>query len=132
MKRRFSAVLGTAVLPILLSGCMWSRMRLNDPDVLNRAQLIRPGVTTVAQLPTILGAQPTRMRRSGDVVTYEYSYSDAKTKMFSLILVTFSRTENVTETLYVEADAKTGVVMNVPRLDHHDPEWRFWPFSDGE
>ena len=119
-----------AALTAVSSGCAWSRMRMNEPEVALRARTITPGRTTVAELPQILGAQPTRKRTVGNVTTFEYSYSDAKTKSFSIILFTWSRTENVTATLYVEADAKTGLVTNVPRYVCHEPEWRFWPFDD--
>ena len=117
-------------MAVLLSGCIWSRARINDPEVLMRAEKIRPGVTKAAELPSILKAQPTRKRAEGRLVTYEYSYSDTKTKSFSLILVNFSRTEDTTETLYVETDAETGVVVCVPKLEHHEPEWRWWPFGE--
>jgi len=113
-----------------MSGCMWSRMRMNDPEIAIRAQAIVPGKTNVAELPRLLNAQPTRKRTLGKTATFEYSYSDVKTKSFSLIIFTWSRTENVTETLFVEADAETGVVTSVPRLDHHEAEWRFWPFDN--
>ena len=119
-----------AALAAVSSGCVWSRMRMNDPEIAVRARAITPGQTKVAALPQILCAQPTRKRTVGKTTTFEYSYSDAKTKSFSIILFTWSRTENVTETLYVEADAETGVVTNVPRLERHEPEWRFWPFDD--
>ena len=119
-----------ATLSMALSGCMWSRARINDPAILDRAKTIRPGVTKADELPAILKAQPTRKRPEGSLVTYEYSYSDTKSKTFSLILVTFSRTEDVTETLYVETDAATGVVTRVPKLVHHEPEWRWWPFGE--
>ena len=115
---------------VLCSGCIWSRARINDPAILNRAKAITPGMTKAAELPGILGAQPTRKRAEGPLVTYEYSYSDAKTKTFTLLLISFSRTEDVTETLYVETDAATGVVTRVPKLEHHEPEWRWWPFGD--
>ena len=117
-------------LIVLCSGCMWSRARINDPEILERAKAIKPCVTKARELPAILKAQPTRKRREGRLVTYEYSYSDSKSKTFSLILVSFSRTEDTTETLYVETDAETGVVLRVPKLEHHDPEWRWWPFGE--
>lgn len=119
-------------LTSLASGCMWSRARINDPEIIERAKAIKPCVTKVRELPSILKAQPTRKRREGRLVTYEYSYSDAKTKTFSLILVSFSRTEDTTETLYVESDAETGLVTRVPKLERHDPEWRWWPFGEEE
>ena len=117
-------------LTILLSGCIWSRARINDPAIVERAKAIRPGVTKAVDLPTILKAQPTRERADGNSVTYEYSYSDARSETFTLILVTFSRTEDVTETLYVETDKATGLVTRVPKLASHEPEWRCWPFDD--
>ena len=127
---RSARVLAAVLIAVLMSGCMWSRARINDPAILDRAKAIRPGVTKSEELPAILKAQPTRKRPEGSLVTYEYSYSDTKSKTFTLILVTFSRTEDVTETLYVETDAATGVVTRVPKLVHHEPEWRWWPFGE--
>lgn len=109
---------------------MWSRVRLNDPEIVERASAIVPGVTKVADLSRLLQAQPTRQHKRGTDLVYEYSYADSKTKVFTLVLLSFSRTESVTETLYVEADAGTGVVTRVPRQRRHEPEWRFWPFGD--
>ena len=120
------------VLLLLTNGCMWSRARMNDPEIYVRAKAIRPGVTNAKDLPSLLQAQPTRKRLVGDKLTYEYSYSDSKTKMFSILIVTFSRTENVTETLYVDVNSTTGLVTGVPKLRHHEPEWLLWPFDDKE
>lgn len=128
----FAPAAAALALAVLSGGCMWSRARMNDPDVVVRARAIRPGVTKAADLAGLLRVRPTRQRREGGDVTYEYSYSDTKTKLFSLLVVTFTRTENVTETLYVETDAATGVVKRVPKLVRHEPEWRVWPFDDDE
>ena len=125
-------ILTVALCAACLTGCIWSRARINDPEILERAKAIKPSVTKVEDLPRILKAQPTRKRREGKLMTYEYSYSDTKSKTFTLILVSFSRTEDTTETLYVETDAETGVVVRVPKLEHHDPEWRWWPFGEEE
>ena len=127
---RMAVVLAALAVAVLTEGCMWSRARMNDPEIYARASAIVPGKTKAGELSVILQAQPTRVRRNGNVVTHEYSYSDTKTKTFTLLIVTFSRTENVTETLYVESDAESGVVTSVPRLRHHEPEWRFWPFDE--
>ncbi len=123
-------VCAVAAQTAFTEGCMWSRARLNDPEIVERAAAIVPGVTKVADLSRLLQAQPTRMHKEGNVQVFEYTYSDTKTKVFTLILLSFSRTESVTETLYVEADAGTGVVTRVPRQKRHEPEWRFWPFGD--
>jgi len=136
MGRRESGRMARVVRCLLLAlvaltqGCMWSRSRMNDPEIVTRAQQIQPGVTKVSELPVILNAQPTRKTRAGKTVVYEYSYSDVKSKSFMLVVVNFSRTENVTETLYVETDAETGVVTRLPPLKSHEPEWRWWPFGD--
>ena len=135
MKRNAKTLLAVCVVAVattFMEGCMWSRARLNDPEIVERASAIVSGVTKVADLPQLLQAQPTRKRKLGNDLTLEYSYSDSKTKVFTLIIVSFSRTESVTETLYVEADAETGVVTRVPRQKRHEPEWRFWPFGDDE
>lgn len=117
---------------LAVSGCIWSRARVNDPKIVERAKLIRPGVTREADLPALLAGQPTRKRFEDGKTIYEYSYSDAKTETFSIIILSFSRTEDVSETLYVEVDPKTGLVMRVPKLTAHEPEWRCWPFGDDE
>ena len=129
-EKRLLTVGVAAALAVFAEGCMWSRARLNDPEIVERASAIVPGVTKTVDLPRLLQAQPTRMHKAGKEQVYEYSYSDSKTKVFSLIIVSFTRTESVTETLYVEADAETGVVTRVPRVKRHEPEWRFWPFGD--
>ena len=134
MKRLFDwlnvRLLALVMLSSLAPGCMWSRARINDPEIVERAKAVRPSVTKAEELPSILKAQPTRKRREGRLMTYEYSYSDTKSKTFTLLLVSFSRTEDTTETLYVETDAETGIVVRVPKLEHHDPEWRWWPFGE--
>ena len=117
---------------LAVSGCIWSRARMNDPKIVERAKLIRPGVTREADLPALLAGQPTRKRFEDGKTIYEYSYSDAKTETFSIIVLSFSRTEDVSETLYVEVDPKTGLVTRVPKLTAHEPEWRCWPFGDDE
>ena len=117
---------------LAVSGCIWSRARVNDPKIVERAKLIRPGVTREADLPALLAGQPTRRRFEDGKTIYEYSYSDAKTETFSIIILSFSRTEDVSETLYVEVDPKTGLVTRVPKLTAHEPEWRCWPFGDEE
>ena len=128
--RFLPSALCLVICALCVSGCIWSRARINDPAIVERARAIRPGVTRAADLPSLLKAQPTRQRTDGTTVIYEYSYSDAKTETFTLILLSFSRTEDVTETLSVEADAATGLVTRVPKLVTREPEWRCWPFDD--
>ena len=119
-----------ALLAATLDGCAWARTRQNDPEIMVRAQSIRVGATKAAELPAILKAQPTRKRVHDGIITYEYSYGDSKTESLMLLVVNFSRTEDSIETLYVDVDAESGVVVAVPKSMQHTPEWRGWPFDD--
>lgn len=113
-----------------LSGCMWSRVRINDPTVADRARAIRSGVTRAEDIVKIIGAQPTMRLPQKDYTLYGYTYGDTKVNGLVLILFNFTRSTTVTDTLYVEVDAKTGVVSQVYYPRHHEIEWRFWPFGD--
>ena len=76
MKRNARTLLTVCVVAVtaaVMEGCMWSRARLNDPEIVERASAIVPGVTKVADLPRLLQAQPTRKRKSGKDLTLEYS-----------------------------------------------------------
>lgn len=115
---------------VALQGCMWGRMQINDPTIADRVKLIRPGVTRAENLASILGAQPTMRMPGKDRLLLGYTYGDTKANGLVLILFNFSRSTTVTDTLYIEADAKTGVVTAVYPPKKHDVEWRFWPFGD--
>lgn len=124
--RLLAAVLLTAVC----SGCMWGRMRVNDPTIVERAERIKPGVTKVAHLSQILGAEPTMRMPVGPRLILGYTYADTKSNGLVLILLNFSRSQTVTDTLYVEADAETGTVVKTHIPPEREIEWRFWPFGD--
>ena len=111
-------------------GCMWGRMRVNDPTIVQRAARIKPGVTKVSQLSRLLGAEPSMRMPVGSRLMLGYTYADTKSNGLVLILLNFTRTQTVTDTLYVEADAETGTVVKVHVPPSHEIEWRFWPFGD--
>ena len=119
-----------ALLPLVLSGCMWGRMRINDPTVADRARMVRPGVTRGDQVADVIGAQPTMRLPGKDQTLFGYTYGDTKSHGLMLILVNFTRSTTVTDTLYVQVDNKTGLVTDVHHPPHHDIEWRWWPFED--
>ena len=117
-------------LAVLMSGCMWGRMQVNDPTVADRARRIRPGVTRGAQVADIIGAQPSLRMPQKDYTLFGYTYADTKSHGLMLLIVNFTRSTTATDTLYIEVDAKTGVVSNVYFPKHHELEWRFWPFGE--
>ena len=117
-------------LPLFVGGCMWSRMKVNDPEIVRRAAGVRPGVTRGSDVPRILGAQPTMRMPSKDRGVLGFTYADTKSNGLMLILFNFSRSSTVADTLYVEVDAKTDLVTNIYVPPSREIEWRFWPFGE--
>lgn len=113
-----------------MAGCMWGRMRVNDPDIVLRARSIRPGVTGMSELSRILNAQPTMRIPGKETTLLGYTYADTKSNGLVLLVVNFSRTQTVAETLYIEVDSVSGKVRKVYLPRKHDIEWRFWPFNE--
>lgn len=114
---------------LLVEGCMWSRMRINDPSVAERARVIRPGITRADQVADIIGAQPTLRMPQKDYTLFGYTYGDTKSNGLILILFNFTRSTTMTDTLYIETDNETGLVSHVYFPKHHEVDWRFWPFD---
>ena len=114
----------------LLSGCMWGRVKVNDPSVVDSARSIKPGSTHISELENILKVQPTFRMPGKDMLLLGYTYSDTKNNGLMLIAVNFMRSTTVTDTLYIEADPVTQNVRKVHIPPKRTPEWRFWPFGD--
>ena len=112
------------------SGCMWGRVKVNDPTVVDSARAIKPGVTHVSELENILKVQPTLRMPGKDMTLLGYTYSDTKNNGLLLIAVNFMRSSTVTDTLYIEADSVTQIVRKVHIPPKRTSEWRFWPFGD--
>ena len=114
----------------LFSGCMWGRVKVNDPSVVDSARFIKPGSTHMSELENILKVQPTFRMPSKDMTLLGYTYSDTKNNGLMLIAVDFMRSTTVTDTLYIEADPVTQIVRKVHIPPKRTLEWRFWPFGD--
>lgn len=127
---RTSALAAFAAALSSASGCMWSRVKVNDPDIVERSHAVMEGETSEDELDGILLAKPTMRMQAGDVTTLAYSFSDTKHNGLMLVLVNFSRSTTLAETLYVDVDRKSGKVKKVHRPRVPEPEWRFWPFGD--
>ena len=115
---------------VLFSGCMWGRVKVNDPSVVDSASSIKPGSTHISELENILKVQPTFRMPGKDMTLLGYTYSDTKNNGLMLIAVNFMRSTTVTDTLYIEADPVTQNVRKVHIPPKRTPEWRFWPFGD--
>lgn len=109
---------------------MWSRVKVNDPDIVLRSYSIVEGRTSESELENILLAKPTTRIPAEGFHTLAYSFSDTKQNGLVLVVVNFSRSTTVAETLYVDVDSGTGKVKKVHRPHIPAVEWRFWPFSD--
>lgn len=114
----------------LFSGCMWGRVKVNDPSVVDSARSIKPGSTHISELENILNVQPTFRMPGKDMILLGYTYSDTKNNGLMLIAVNFMRSTTVTDTLYIEADPVTQIVRKVHIPPKRTLEWRFWPFGD--
>lgn len=115
---------------MLFSGCMWGRVKVNDPSVVDSARSIKPGSTHISELENILKVQPTLRMPGKDMTLLGYTYSDTKNNGLMLIAVNFMRSTTVTDTLYIEADPVTQIVRKVHIPPERTLEWRFWPFGD--
>lgn len=128
MLRRWMVLL--AIAP-LLGGCIWTRAKVNDASVRERAARIVPGKTQAAELPRLMGAMPSAVIPLKDGRTvYSFAYGDAKTEGFTLILLTLTKTNAHLSAVYALVDA-AGVVQRVQASP--EPEtlaWETWPFGE--
>jgi len=130
--RTIECVFVTAVL-MATSGCMWSRVRMNDAeanDMVIRSQKIQPGQTSNAELLRIMGTAPNTVTplRDGRQL-YAYHVADSKTKGFSLILVSFSKTNSRTDSVFFLVN-QSGVVEAAYRGKPENVPWEWWPFDE--
>ena len=125
-------VFGVALLGVVLAfanGCIWTRAKVNDAAVCERAKAIVPGKTRAEQLPTVLGVVPSAVipLKDGRQVLV-FAYGDAKTEGVSLIVVTFTKTNSAFSAVYVLVNAQ-GVVERVQTAPQQELAWEAWPFG---
>ena len=112
------------------SGCMWGRVQVNDPGIVVRAKGIKVGVTTANELAGLLRAEPTLRLPGKETQTLGYTFAETKSNGLILIILNFSKTQTVTETLYVEVDAATQVVRKVHIPGRPEIKWEWNPFGE--
>ena len=131
MKNMFK-LMAVAALVSVSAGCMWGRMVVNDPTIADRAAYVRPGVTKADDLRGILRADPSMIMPGKKATTLGYTYSDTKANGLILILFNFTRSQTVAQTMYLEIDPATRVVVKKHVPSKREIEWRFWPFGGEE
>jgi outer membrane protein assembly factor BamE (lipoprotein component of BamABCDE complex) len=124
MKRVRPLVLVLAVA-ILTGGCAFVRgtygEEINPPDLSS----IKKGTTTRAEIATLLGA-PERIAEVNHHEIFQYYHYDMK----SGLLLFFSRTNVISEDVFVFFD-ENGIVQDiVVGKKKPAPEMQFWPFGE--
>jgi len=110
---------------ILSGGCAFVRgtygEEVNPPDLSS----IKKGTTTRAEVATLLGA-PERIIEVNHHEIFQYFHFDMK----SGLLLFFSRTNIISEDVFVFFD-ENGIVQDlVVGKKKPTPEMQFWPFGD--
>lgn len=126
-----------ALLPLLAgllvvstgSGCLWTRAKMNDASVVDRADRIVVGQTRESDLKGLLGVEPGMRMPSKDGSILVYTFSDAKTEGLMLIAVNFTKTNIALSSLAIDI-GKDGIVKAVHRPGAQEPGWEFWPFGE--
>ena len=128
--KRLVKTFAAVALASVCTGCMWGRVKVNDPTVADRAAWIRPGKTKVSELGGLLHADPSLRMPIQDGTILGYTYADSKANGLILILFNFTKSQTVAQTLYVMIDPATEIVKKVYIPERKEIEWEFWPFGD--
>jgi len=116
----------TVILSLsLLGGCAFIRGSMGDAFKDEDVAALKKGVTTRAQVATLLGAPERIIEANGHEIFQYYRY-DVKSGM----ILFFSRTNIMGDDLYVMFN-KEGVVDEVVFGKRTDRlKFQFWPFGD--
>jgi len=118
-------LLFVAAVALLMGGCAFVRgtygEEVNSPDLSS----IKKGTTTRAEVATLIGA-PERIVEVNGHEIFQYYHFDMK----SGLLVFFSRTNIISEDVFVFFD-DNGIVQDiVVGKKKTAPKMQFWPFGD--
>ena len=123
------SVLILATTAILLQSCAFSRGTLGDDIKAEAVSSIKKGVTTRAEVLTLLGA-PDRVLPLNGRDVYQYYRYDGKVGSLLLIIVNFSRVSIKGDDLFVMLN-QSGIVEEVIWSKRTENlEFRFWPFGE--
>jgi outer membrane protein assembly factor BamE (lipoprotein component of BamABCDE complex) len=123
--KRVRPLLVVVAVAILIGGCAFVRgtygEEVNPPDLSS----IKKGTTTRADIAILLGA-PERIVEVNHHEIFQYYHYDMK----SGLLLFFSRTNVISEDVFVFFD-ENGIVQDVVvGKKKPAPEMQFWPFGD--
>lgn len=114
---------------LLNSGCIWSRVKVNDTNMASKALSIRPGETKANELIRNMGQPPSSIipLKNGKTV-YVYNSSESKKKGFNLIIIAISKTNVRSDSTYFLINAE-GVVEKVSSAKPGELPWEWWAFD---
>ena len=114
-----------AAVAILTGGCAFVRGTYGEEVKPLDLSSIKKGITTRAEVASLLGA-PDRIVEVNDHEIFHYYHIDMK----SGLIIIFSRTNIISEDVFVFLDGN-GIVQDiVVGKKKPAPEMQFWPFGD--
>ena len=114
-----------AAIAILTGGCAFVRGSYGEEVKPLDLSSIKKGTTTRAEVASLLGA-PDRIVEVNDHEIFHYYHIDMK----SGLIIIFSRTNIISEDVFVFLDGN-GIVQDiVVGKKKPAPEMQFWPFGD--
>ena len=114
-----------AAVAILTGGCAFVRGTYGEEVKPLDLSSIKKGTTTRAEVASLLGA-PDRIVEVNDHEIFHYYHIDMK----SGLIIIFSRTNIISEDVFVFLDGN-GIVQDiVVGKKKPAPEMQFWPFGD--
>ena len=114
---------------LLSSGCIWSRVKMNDTNIASKALSIRPGETKANELIRKMGQPPNSIipLKNGKSV-FVYNSSESKKKALNLFIIVISKTNARSDSTYFLVDA-AGVVEKVSSAKLGELPWEWWAFD---
>jgi len=128
IKTFFTVICLSALL--MNSGCLWTRVKVNDIEQTTKAREVKPNVTTSKELLKIMGQPPNSVivLKNGRHV-YVYNSSDTKTKGLNLLVLIISKTNSRSDSTYFLIN-NTGIVESVTSSQNGQLPWEWWAFGD--
>ena len=116
---------------LLMTGCIWSRVRVNDWDLPQKAARVTEGETKAEELESIMGSKPSVVQnlKSGKKA-HVYVFGDTKTKGLNLIFFQVIKSNSAFDTAMFLED-QNGVIEDVMISNNsEDLPWEWWAFGD--
>ncbi len=125
---KLSLATAVAISVLATSGCSFARSRVNNTELPTLAQLVEPGKTSSKDLTALLG-DPNSVVPLGDgKQVFLYTFGDAKTKGFNLLLFGWEKTNTGFDSGYFIIEDGT-VKEKLVSSNSQDLPWEWWPFT---